>query len=299
MKKSSMMMISLLSLIQAYGQTIPFVLTFSTTDYGLLEDANIVAGYVTTQNGTFIDTIGVHASNDSGYYTYLWHWRSASGTSQPSDVAPDALMGATRPFFFVPDPVVFNWDLRDKNGTLVPDGTYAVHIEICNYDKENRYGYFFFTKDGVGGTRNVPDVASEFTSVSVVYTPPVNPDADNDGMLDAWEIINGLNPLIDDSAFDPDADGSDNFSEYVAGTFPTNSSSVFSIADPSVNTGSELFQFDWGSVSGKIYAVQSSINLTSSWSTVMSNIVATPPTNSWSESYGGSESKFYRMIVQP
>ena len=47
-----------------------------------------------------------------------------------------------------------------------------------------------------------------------------DPDDDNDGMPDAWEIANGLNPLIKDSAFDADSDGATNLEEYLAGTDP-------------------------------------------------------------------------------
>ena len=34
-----------------------------------------------------------------------------------------------------------------------------------------------------------------------------NPDTDNDGMPDGWEIQNGLNPLVNDASDDPDGDG--------------------------------------------------------------------------------------------
>ncbi len=44
-------------------------------------------------------------------------------------------------------------------------------------------------------------------------------------MLDGWEINNGLNPLVDDSATDLDGDGLTNLEEYEAGTDPNDADS--------------------------------------------------------------------------
>ena len=56
-------------------------------------------------------------------------------------------------------------------------------------------------------------------------------DSDGDGMPDAWEIQYGLNPLNpNDAALDLDGDGSTNFEEYLAGTNPTQASSVLRIS---------------------------------------------------------------------
>jgi hypothetical protein len=52
---------------------------------------------------------------------------------------------------------------------------------------------------------------------------PSFPDADHDGMDDAWETAHGLNPLIDDSGWDADGDGVSNLVEFQLGLDPNKS----------------------------------------------------------------------------
>ncbi len=54
-------------------------------------------------------------------------------------------------------------------------------------------------------------------------TDPNNPDTDNDGLLDGWERLYGLNPIISQSAnHDSDNDGLTDQEEYIHGTDPFN-----------------------------------------------------------------------------
>jgi hypothetical protein len=50
--------------------------------------------------------------------------------------------------------------------------------------------------------------------------PGTPTDADGDGMPDAWELLNGTDPLFNDADDDPDQDGVTNLEEYRLGRNP-------------------------------------------------------------------------------
>ncbi len=62
----------------------------------------------------------------------------------------------------------------------------------------------------------VSDFFGNETSVTGgMFTINFNPDKDSDDMDDIWEIDNGLDPTVDDSALDPDDDGLTNLEEFL------------------------------------------------------------------------------------
>ena len=100
-------------------------------------------------------------------------------------------------------------------------------------------------------------------------------DTDGDGMPDAWEIANGLDPLADDASGDPDGDGLANLQEYpngtdpfradtdgdgqsdrtevIAGTDPLDPGSLFAIYRMATGTGGRTFS--WPGRSNRLYTV--------------------------------------------
>lgn len=91
-------------------------------------------------------------------------------------------------------------------------------------------------------------------------------DSDGDGLPDAWEIANGLNPNNpNDANGDADGDGLSNRDEYLAGTFAFDANDGFQLTLFAVNNGISTLQFL--AVRGRTYLIQASPNL-STWSPV-------------------------------
>lgn len=66
---------------------------------------------------------------------------------------------------------------------------------------------------------------STYSNTAQDTTPSSQPDADGDGMPDAWETANGTNPAVDDATGDLDGDGFPNLYEYQEGTDPDDAAS--------------------------------------------------------------------------
>lgn len=89
-----------------------------------------------------------------------------------------------------------------------------------------------------------------------------DPDDDNDGMTDDWEIFHSLDPFVDDKAGNPDLDAYDNWAEYVTDTDPRdgNSKQTFSIE---LTPGTSDPRVRFNSSASRSYAVEYRDDLTS------------------------------------
>jgi hypothetical protein len=97
---------------------------------------------------------------------------------------------------------------------------------------------------------------------------------------------------------DLDQDGLSNYGEYKAGTDPGSAGSSFKFLGirPGVSSGLVL---NWSSVAGGRYVLERATNLSGPYSLVQSNLLATPPTNSFVDPAPLTAPRtFYRLRVQ-
>jgi hypothetical protein len=99
---------------------------------------------------------------------------------------------------------------------------------------------------------------------------------------------------------DSDADGLNNWQEWLAGTEPTISSSVLKLMNPTVDISAGI-TLTWQSVSNRIYFLQRGADLLAQppFSTIQSNIIGQAGTTSYTDTNGvGTGPFFYRIGVQ-
>lgn len=143
------------------------------------------------------------------------------------------------------DPLAFN-------GSPIP--THALNATSAARDAGNPS----FSPPPSTDQRGKPRVIPPRIDIGAFEAPLL--DSDGDGMPDYWEIDNGLDPFDPGATNvnagadgDPDADHMSNFEEYIAGTSPTDASSVFRLkgigATPTID-------IKFPSVTGRLYTLQ-------------------------------------------
>jgi hypothetical protein len=139
------------------------------------------------------------------------------------------------------------------------DGTWedATFTQYVDKSGSARYHDFYkklFHRGEVVLGGNAQPPASGHSNYIVVVRPlsPPDPDLDDDGMLDDWEIAWFGNTSRQPAA-DDDRDGKTNFEEFVAGTSPLDSASFFAIQKITIN--GDCLEIAWPGMSFKYYQV--------------------------------------------
>src|SRR5262249_47104439 len=120
------------------------------------------------------------------------------------------------------------------------------------------------------------------------------------GTFHSWLAAYGLPSNGSADYLDSDGDGVNNWQEYLAGTVPTNSGSVFKIMSSQLNYSTQ-FVVRWLSVSNRLYDVTRATNLAAGASAFVplpgaTNLPATPPQNSWTDSVSRVSPPFFYRI---
>jgi len=174
---------------------------------------------------------------------------TAEGTFRTLDADPPSIVEFPM-MNFVADTITLTYDESDMQGALTEGNyTFSPSMIFATVSPEDddisdlgsstyrltmasipAYEVFILTVE------NITDLAGNAVTPAGIR---IN-DNDADSMADDWEIANGLNPAVNDSAGDPDGDGYTNFQEYGARTNPRSASEApFVVKDsiPGQNAG--------------------------------------------------------------
>jgi hypothetical protein len=170
-------------------------------------------------------------------------------------------------------------------------------VELVEYDDEAPWST---SADGLGSSLQrintgwYPNDSANWIASADVGTIV---DLDEDGMSDAWEVYYfGSTDAANGGATDDwDGDGSSNYSEYMAGTDPTDVDSIF--AFQSMEFPSDCV-FTWSSATGKVYSLWTCTDLVyGEFELTESGISATPPLNTYTANVETAEAVFYQLKV--
>ncbi len=150
------------------------VVTFTTTSPGgdtRFDPQHVQAVWVENAAGAFVKTIGRWGVIE---HRHLAQWNAADGTNL------DGFTGATPKAY---QEHTIRWDLTDRSGAEVPDGTYYIRFELTNDNAtKNQFhrATFTFVKDGTPRSRSYPSQGG-FLNVTLDYkfTPTVRPQVTN------------------------------------------------------------------------------------------------------------------------
>ena len=202
--------------------------------------------------------------------------------------------------------------IADPLLALAPDGLYRPATNGQAIDAA--LGTYTNVLDDMDGQLRdaLRDVGADELSAAPVTRGPVKlsdvgprePDTDGDGIPDAWESANGLNPDDPaDAAQDPDGDGFTSLQEYHAGTSPTNGTSALRIT--SVIREADDIRVDWMTGPGRTNALEAADGDGESYPTTFVPIFTVTNTASSVTNYlhlgaaTNSASRFYRVRLVP
>lgn len=174
---------------------------------------------LTVAQGWFIDSLIVNEGRGVWSDTFTI-------TVMGGDTTPPSFLNITA----TPNPAKYNDNVTisftaseplSSNPTVTVSGRSATFVSLTGLDYIYSYTVIAQSPE-INGSNTISVSGTDLSGNSGTSTSTltINFDYDNDGMPDAWEAQNGLNPLINDSQEDPDGDGIINLEEYQLGLNP-------------------------------------------------------------------------------
>ena len=190
-----------------------------------------------------------------------------------------------------------------KPGDVLPDTT--IPFITVDHVKYNNVAPWPVAPDGSGPSLQRIDAWAYANDVVNWASFPVtagrlNFDTDGDGIPDAWETANGMNPNdSNDAALDSDGDSVSNYLEYLAGTNPQNAGSVFKVGTVAATGPGGAFVITFTAQAGRSYTVQYRISLSSgSWLEVADVAAGAAGAVQVTDSGSiGQPARFYRIVT--
>jgi hypothetical protein len=188
---------------------------------------------------------------------------------------------------------------RVWGGAITTTSQVIVNLPAAASGQNVQFRWRFVSDTGGSSTGwNIDTVQVSSTSYACATI-----DSDGDGIPDGWESFYGLNPNdLGDANQDLDGDGMTNLQEYVAGTDPTNASSVLKISSISSDPLSGAASFSFPSVNGKLYRIEFNNDLAvpNGWQTLQDNVVGTGGEIQITDPDAASHlRRFYRARISP
>lgn len=154
-------------------------LNATITDYPGNGDDHWTVVWVTTDSGTFIKTLwkqGPSSMTSSHWNKHCRVWYEAKNNTANggNNVVDGYTSGSAKNYTSTSNnPIDPEWDCRDKNNNLVPDGNYKFWIQYAEDDGQgpSTSSGLRWTKGPASATSNYPNQGANFINMSVTWAP--------------------------------------------------------------------------------------------------------------------------------